>query len=126
MQGKSDQTKSVEIKPDAQQWIDICHVDDVFEACGRRYELPGLPPLAVFNMAGEFQVVDDTCTHGDASLADGWIEGTEVECPFHSGKFCLKTGKAMSYPAEHALKVYRTRVDAGRVLFDPVPIVPED
>ena len=58
-----------------QEWRDICLVDDVFEECGRRYELTGLPPLAVFNLAGVFQVTDDTCTHGDASLADGWVTG---------------------------------------------------
>jgi ethylbenzene dioxygenase ferredoxin component len=110
----------------AQQWIDICPVDDVFEDCGRRYELQDLPPLAVFNVAGKFQVTDDTCTHGDASLADGWLSGTEVECPFHSGKFCLKTGKATAYPAEHRLRLYRTRVEAGRVQFDPAPFTPEE
>jgi nitrite reductase/ring-hydroxylating ferredoxin subunit len=105
-----------------QEWRDICHVDDVFEECGRRYELPDLPPLAVFNLGGEFQVTDDTCTHGDASLADGWVKGTEVECPFHSGRFCLKTGKATAYPADQGLRIYRTRVEAGRVQFDPVAI----
>ncbi len=109
-----------------QEWRDICLVDDVFEECGRRYELTGLPPLAVFNLAGVFQVTDDTCTHGDASLADGWVTGTEVECPFHSGKFCLKTGKATAYPADQGLRIYRTRVEAGRVQFDPVAIPPEE
>lgn len=123
-QGEKMQAKSAE-ETATQGWRDICHVDDVFEACGRRYELPGLPALAVFNLAGEFQVVDDTCTHGDASLADGWVTGHEVECPFHSGKFCLKTGKATAYPAEQGLRIYRTRIEAGRVQFDPVALTPE-
>jgi nitrite reductase/ring-hydroxylating ferredoxin subunit len=109
-----------------QEWRDICHVDDVFEECGRRYEFPDMPPLAVFNLGGEFQVTDDTCTHGDASLADGWVKDAEVECPFHSGKFCLKTGKATAYPADQVLKIYRTRVEAGRVQFDPVAITLEE
>lgn len=110
----------------AQQWFDICHVDEVFEECGRRYELKGLPPLAVFNLGESFQVTDDTCTHGDASLADGWVKGTEVECPFHSGKFCLKTGKATAYPADQPLKMYPTRVEAGKVQFCIVPMTPEE
>jgi nitrite reductase/ring-hydroxylating ferredoxin subunit len=124
--GLNMQEKPKTVESDSHQWIDICQVDDVFEDCGRRYELNGFEPLAVFNLAGTFQVTDDTCTHGNASLADGWVSDGEVECPFHSGKFCLKTGKATASPAEQSLKVYRTRVEAGRVQFDPIAIVPEE
>lgn len=98
-------------------WQIICATDEVFEGCGRRYELPGLPALAVFNLGDRFQVSDDTCTHGDASLADGWLENEEVLCPFHSGKFCLKTGAAKTFPAEAPIKLYPTRVLNGRVEF---------
>jgi 3-phenylpropionate/trans-cinnamate dioxygenase ferredoxin subunit len=43
------------------------------------------PPIAVFHTDdGEILAIDDTCTHQDASLADGWVEGCEVECPLHA------------------------------------------
>src|SRR3712207_7511553 len=35
---------------------------------------------------GEIFAIDDTCTHQDASLADGWLEGCEVECPLHASR----------------------------------------
>ena len=37
--------------------------------------------ITVFNVDGEFYAIDDTCTHQDASLADGWLEGCTIECP---------------------------------------------
>lgn len=57
-------------------------------------------PIAIFRTEDdEVYALNDTCTHETASLADGWIEGTEVECPLHSAKFCLKTGKVLCMPA---------------------------
>ena len=52
------------------------------------------PPIAVFNEDGEFFAIDDTCTHQDASLADGWLEGCAVECPLHASCFDLRTGRS--------------------------------
>ena len=103
----------------AGEWIAVCDTADVFEGVGRRYELAGYPPLAVFNVDGAFHVTDDTCTHGDASLADGWVEGDQVECPFHQGKFCVRTGEATAFPAEAPIRVFRSKVEDGRVLIEP-------
>jgi nitrite reductase/ring-hydroxylating ferredoxin subunit len=105
-------------------WTDICHVDDVFEGSGRRYQVPGFPPLAVFNIGGAFHVTDDTCTHGDASLADGWVHGDEVECPFHSGRFRVSDGEATAFPCTIPLRVYRAKVEDGRVLVSPQTLPP--
>lgn len=106
-------------QPDQATWLSVCPTDEVFEGMGRRYELPGLPALAVFNVAGDFHVTDDTCTHGDASLADGWLEGDEVECPFHQGRFCVRTGAAKTLPAHEPIRVYRCKVEDGQVLIQP-------
>ena len=59
------------------------------------------PPIAVFHTEeGELFALDDTCTHQDASLADGWVEGCEVECPLHALKFDLRTGAVDAPPAK--------------------------
>jgi nitrite reductase/ring-hydroxylating ferredoxin subunit len=71
--------------------------------------------LAVFNVDGSFFVINDTCSHGDASLCDGEIEGGEVECPWHNAKFCIKTGKALTFPAVEPQKTYTTAVVDGMV-----------
>ena len=73
-------------------------------------------PLAVFHLEdGEFYVTDDTCTHGDASLADGEIDGCEVECPFHAGAFDIKTGEPCGAPCTIPLKTYQSIVREDKV-----------
>jgi 3-phenylpropionate/trans-cinnamate dioxygenase ferredoxin component len=58
------------------------------------------PAVAVFNVDGEFYAIADLCTHGQASLSDGYLEDDcTVECPVHNARFCLKTGKALTQPA---------------------------
>jgi 3-phenylpropionate/trans-cinnamate dioxygenase ferredoxin subunit len=72
-------------------------------------------PIAVFNDEGNFFALDDTCTHEDASLADGWIENGEVECPMHSGRFCLATGEALCLPLTRNTRAYSVDVREGDV-----------
>ena len=95
--------------------LSLCRTDEVGEGEAIRVEPDGLPPLAVFKVEGEFFVTDDTCTHGEASLSEGSIEGGSVECPWHSGRFCLKTGAAQTFPAVTDIRVYASTVVEGRV-----------
>lgn len=96
----------------------LCATVDVEPDAPMRVEIEGLPPLAVFNLDGEFFVTDDTCTHGEASLCDGFVDGDEVECPWHSGKFCIRDGRATAFPAVEPIKVYRTSVVDGKVCIE--------
>ncbi|MDR3453362.1 MAG: bifunctional 3-phenylpropionate/cinnamic acid dioxygenase ferredoxin subunit [Rhodoferax sp.] len=93
----------------------LCRVDAVEEGEALRVEIDGRPPLAVYHVDGEFFVSDDTCSHGEASLAEGSVDGAEVECPWHSGKFCLRTGNAVNFPAVTPIRVYPTIVRDGEV-----------
>ena len=74
------------------------------------------PPIAIFHTEdGEVFAIDDTCTHQDASLADGWLEGCEVECPLHASKFDLRTGKVDAPPAKIGVRAHRATVSDGDV-----------
>jgi nitrite reductase/ring-hydroxylating ferredoxin subunit len=73
------------------------------------------PPVAVFNVDGEYLATADTCTHAESSLADGYVEGTEVECSWHMAKFCLRTGEALTLPATEPLATYATKVVGDEV-----------
>ncbi|MFC8827336.1 bifunctional 3-phenylpropionate/cinnamic acid dioxygenase ferredoxin subunit [Streptomyces sp. NPDC057137] len=73
-------------------------------------------PISVFHDdSGDFFALDDTCSHGQASLADGWIEGGQVECPLHSGKFCLRTGKPQSMPVTEPVRAHRLEIRDGEI-----------
>jgi 3-phenylpropionate/trans-cinnamate dioxygenase ferredoxin subunit len=72
-------------------------------------------PIAVFNVDGELFAIDDTCTHQDASLADGWVEGCTVECPLHAACFDLRTGMPSGPPAKLPVRTHEVVVDDGVV-----------
>ncbi|MEV6874813.1 bifunctional 3-phenylpropionate/cinnamic acid dioxygenase ferredoxin subunit [Amycolatopsis sp. NPDC051128] len=103
--------------------IRACAVADLPE--GDALRLDGPVAIAVFHTADGFFAVDDTCTHQDASLADGWLEGCFVECPLHASQFDLRTGVPACLPAKKPLRTYRVTVTDGVVFVDaPVPAVP--
>ena len=70
------------------------------------------PPIAVFHTeTGEVFAIDDTCTHQDASLADGWLEGDEVECPLHASRFSVRTGQVDAPPAKRPVRTHAVVID---------------
>ena len=64
---------------------------------------------------GSVWALNDTCTHAEASLADGWVEGGYVECPLHAAKFCLKTGAVQGLPATKDAVAHRVEIRDGEV-----------
>ncbi len=96
--------------------VPLCALDDVNEGAIRLEVLPDGRRLALYNLEGEIFATDDTCTHGQASLAeDGAVEGDMVECAWHGGRFKIKTGEACAMPCSDPLKSWPLRVVDGRV-----------
>jgi nitrite reductase/ring-hydroxylating ferredoxin subunit len=93
----------------------LVDANDVKPDCGTRVDLPEHPPIAVFRLGEEIFATDDTCTHGAASLSEGDICDGQVECPFHSGAFDIRTGEATALPCIKALRVYPITIENGRV-----------
>ena len=80
----------------------------------KRIELNGLCIL-IANIQGALYAVQDTCTHEDASLYQGALEGDYVRCPLHGSRFCLTNGRAIDDPAEIDLAVYSVFTRDGRI-----------
>lgn len=74
--------------------------------------------IMLANVDGTVYAVDDMCTHEDASLTMGALQGECVKCPLHGSRFDLKTGKALDEPADEALVVYPVRLDGNSILVD--------
>ena len=84
----------------------------------KRFESPDTDgvAIAVFHTEDdEFYAVDDTCTHQDASLADGWLEGCEVECPLHASRFDLRSGQVDAPPAKRPIRTHPVHVEGDTV-----------
>ncbi|MGH3495527.1 MAG: bifunctional 3-phenylpropionate/cinnamic acid dioxygenase ferredoxin subunit [Sciscionella sp.] len=75
-------------------------------------------PIAVVNAEGELYAIDDTCSHQDASLADGYLEGFLIECPLHAACFDVRNGAPACLPAKKPLATYPVLVYEGVVYLD--------
>jgi naphthalene 1,2-dioxygenase system ferredoxin subunit len=99
----------------SENWIKVANASDVPED-GTLLVSLGAEPVCLYNLNGEIFATHDTCTHGQASLADGFIEGEEIECPLHQGKFHIATGKAVGVPCTEDIRTYAVKIENGAVL----------
>jgi 3-phenylpropionate/trans-cinnamate dioxygenase ferredoxin subunit len=71
--------------------------------------------IAVARSGDSYYAVEDVCTHDGEPLAGGEIEGTQIICPRHGARFCLRTGEALTPPAYEPIRTYETKMEAGRL-----------
>jgi naphthalene 1,2-dioxygenase system ferredoxin subunit len=71
--------------------------------------------IALYNVEGEIYATDNICTHGHARLCEGFLEGHEIECPLHQGRFDVRNGAPMCAPLTEAIRSYPVKIEAGRV-----------
>ena len=74
--------------------------------------------VALYEVEGEIFATDNLCTHGAARMSDGFLEGKEIECPLHQGKFDVCTGKALCAPLTENIRVYPVRIENKRVFLN--------
>jgi naphthalene 1,2-dioxygenase system ferredoxin subunit len=71
--------------------------------------------IAIYTVGAEVYATDNVCTHGNARLCDGFLEGHEIECPLHQGRFDVRTGQPTCEPVTAPLKSFPVKVEGGRV-----------
>jgi nitrite reductase/ring-hydroxylating ferredoxin subunit len=109
---------SAETQISEARFIALCPVAQVDPDAPVRVVLDNVA-YAVFSLDGQFYVTQDHCTHGPGSLAEGFVMGTEIECPFHQGRFDIRTGHATAAPCTEALKTWTVHVIDGQIVIDP-------
>jgi 3-phenylpropionate/trans-cinnamate dioxygenase ferredoxin subunit len=88
--------------------------------------LPGKPvriekngeAICVARVGDEVFAIEDTCSHSEASLAEGEVNEYKIECWLHGAEFDLRTGQALTPPAVTAVKTYSVSVDGDSVTVD--------
>jgi nitrite reductase/ring-hydroxylating ferredoxin subunit len=95
-------------------WQDVGATEEFQDDEPRAVTVAG-EPVAVVRTGGAFFAVHDICTHEVARLSEGFVEDGCIECPLHQGLFDLRTGAARKAPCVTPVRVYGTRVQAGRV-----------
>jgi 3-phenylpropionate/trans-cinnamate dioxygenase ferredoxin subunit len=95
-------------------WVDAVTVDELEPGSVTLVEIGGTE-VAVFNIDGAFYALADICTHDGGTLADGTVEGHEIECPRHGARFDIRSGKVTAPPAYEDVTTYPVRVVNGVV-----------
>ena len=99
----------------SENWIDAAAFDDVREGDVTAVEIAGRE-IALYRVDGQLHATANICTHGQARLCDGFLEGHEIECPLHQGKFDVRTGRAVCAPVTEDIRTYPVKAMDGRVL----------
>jgi nitrite reductase/ring-hydroxylating ferredoxin subunit len=96
-------------------WVRVAAKGDVAEGACIGVRL-GEKEVAVYHMDGEFYATDNVCSHEYALLTEGWMENGCIECPLHAAQFDIKTGKALSAPADEDIKVYPVKIEGDDIM----------
>jgi 3-phenylpropionate/trans-cinnamate dioxygenase ferredoxin subunit len=97
----------------------VVSVSDLVPNTAIKVVVDGIPIAVVLDSAGEVHAIGDTCTHGDISLSEGFVEDDTLECWAHGSKFSLKSGVPLSLPAYEPVPVYAVTITDGDVYLDP-------
>ncbi|WP_030671607.1 bifunctional 3-phenylpropionate/cinnamic acid dioxygenase ferredoxin subunit [Streptomyces rimosus] len=100
--------------------IPVCRTEDLPEGGAVRIEIDATTPaIAVFRSEGVLYALDDRCSHQDASLSEGWVEGCQVECPLHAALFDLRTGRPSCLPARRPVRTHEVTEADGMIHVRP-------
>ena len=96
-------------------WTFVANVSEIPPQHHKKVDLDGTL-VAVFNIGGEFFAIEDVCTHDGAELTSiDTISGSEIVCPRHGARFCVKTGEALSAPAYEPTATFPVKVEGGKL-----------
>lgn len=72
--------------------------------------------IAVFNIAGSYYAIEDVCSHDDGPVAEGELDGYDIECPRHGARFDIRSGKVLSFPAIVDIPSYPVKIENNEIL----------
>ena len=95
-------------------WERAAALDDVPEGEVAGVQVGG-QPVALYKVEGELYATHDICSHEHAHLSEGYLDGCEIECPLHQGRFDIRSGEATLAPCSDAIRSYAAKIEDGRV-----------
>jgi 3-phenylpropionate/trans-cinnamate dioxygenase ferredoxin subunit len=84
-----------------------------------KVDIGGVLIAIVLDNQGEVHAIGDTCSHGQVSLSEGFVEDDTLECWAHGSAFSLRTGYPQNLPAYEPVPVYVVEIEDGHVYIDP-------
>jgi nitrite reductase (NADH) small subunit len=75
------------------RYVEVAHVSEIPPGTAKPVLVEGRE-VALFHLGGQFYAIDNCCPHQGGPLAEGWIEGTVVVCPWHAWCFDVRDGSS--------------------------------
>jgi nitrite reductase/ring-hydroxylating ferredoxin subunit len=98
-------------------FVKVATVADIAVGQGALIDVNGVS-VALFNAGnGRFHATSPLCPHEDGPLAEGWLEGDAVVCPWHGFDFELGSGRCR-VDEGLSIAVYPVRVVGDAVEVD--------
>lgn len=94
--------------------IPIAKVSELAPGQYKSIEIEG-KRIALFNIDGEFYVLEDICTHDGGTLTGGTLKGYIIECPRHGARFDVRTGAVIRLPAYVGVKTYPISIEDNAI-----------
>ena len=98
-----------------EDFVKVAETKDVQPSQMKEVQING-KNICVANVDGKYYAIGNVCTHEGGPLADGKLEGYEVECPWHQSKFDVRTGEVTNPPATESEPTYEIKVDGNSIL----------
>jgi len=95
------------------EFVSVAKVEDIAPGSGVVAEVDD-KSFAVFNVDGNYCVIDNTCLHRGGPLGEGDLEGDIVTCPWHGWEYSVQTGACVNNPAA-CIKTYKVTVDGADI-----------
>ena len=99
----------------SEDFVKVSDTKDIQPSHMKEVEVEG-ENICVVNIEGKYHAIGSICTHEGGPLADGTLEGYEVECPWHGSKFDVRTGEVTSPPASEPEPAYEVKVEGNNIL----------
>ena len=99
----------------SEDFVKVADTKDIQPSHMKEVQVEG-ENICIVNVEGKYYAIGNICTHEGGPLADGTLEGYEVECPWHGSKFDVRTGEVTSPPASESEPVYEVKVDGNSIL----------
>lgn len=96
-------------------FIKVAETKDIQSTKMKAVEVAG-ENICLVNVEGKYYAIGNVCTHEDGPLAEGTLEGYEIECPWHGSKFDIRTGKVTRPPANEPESTYEVKVEGNDIL----------
>jgi len=96
-------------------FVKVAETKDIQSTKMKAVEVAG-ENICMVNVEGKYYAIGNVCTHEGGPLAEGTLEGYEVECPWHGSKFDIRTGKVTKPPANEPESTYEVKVEGNDIL----------